>query len=131
MILYQIIVPKESFQDLYLELKEKYQDLESRVLSEAKEGKEDVKRHVWKVGPICCCLLRFLWLIADHFDLYRTSRLPASSSSSGNRFILPFLLVTWAERFLIRGRRARLPRGEVVGVLLEVALSISVAAMGS
>lgn len=41
---HDIVVQKEGFQDLYLELKEKYGSLESRVVLEGKEGKEDVKR---------------------------------------------------------------------------------------
>lgn len=40
----QTVVERNSFQDLYLELKEKYAHLESRVISEFKAGKEDVKR---------------------------------------------------------------------------------------
>jgi len=41
---HDVVVKKEGFQDLYLELKEKYGGLESRVMQEGKEGKEDVKR---------------------------------------------------------------------------------------
>ncbi|CED85515.1 Uncharacterized conserved protein [Phaffia rhodozyma] len=54
------VVERNSYQDLYLELKEKYAHLESRVISESKAGKEDVKRHVWKDVAIATFLI-LLW----------------------------------------------------------------------
>lgn len=41
---HDVVVKRDSFQDLYLELKDKFRDLDSRVQLEGKEGREDVKR---------------------------------------------------------------------------------------
>lgn len=43
----QVVVNRESFQDLYLVLKDRHRHLDSRVKKPSKL--EDVKRHVWKV----------------------------------------------------------------------------------
>lgn len=46
----QVLVKKESFQDLYLELKERHRHLDSRASKPGRNKIEDVKRHVWKVS---------------------------------------------------------------------------------
>lgn len=50
----QVLVKKESFQDLYLELKERHRHLDSRASKPGRNKIEDVKRHVWKVSRFEC-----------------------------------------------------------------------------
>lgn len=52
----QVLVKKESFQDLYLELKERHRHLDSRASKPGRNKIEDVKRHVWKVSRFECHL---------------------------------------------------------------------------
>ena len=50
---WQIIVPRDSFQDLYLALKDRHCHLDSRVPKAGSSKIEDVKRHVFKVSLVC------------------------------------------------------------------------------
>ena len=46
------MVNRETFQDLYLVLKDRHRHLDSRVVNPRGSKIEDVKRHVWKVGDV-------------------------------------------------------------------------------
>jgi hypothetical protein len=45
----QVVIPRDSFQDLYLILKDRHRHLDSRASKPGSAKIEDVKRHVFKV----------------------------------------------------------------------------------
>ncbi|EIW71493.1 hypothetical protein TREMEDRAFT_42864 [Tremella mesenterica DSM 1558] len=57
---HDVVVQRESFQDLYLELKEKHRHLDSRAPKPGSSKVEDVKRHVWKDVAVAAFLM-LLW----------------------------------------------------------------------
>ncbi|ORX37646.1 hypothetical protein BD324DRAFT_389608 [Kockovaella imperatae] len=69
-VTHDVLVQKESFQDLYLELKDRHRHLDSRAPRAGSTTVEDVKRHVWKDVAIAAFLM-LLWR-----DMY-----PAQESS--------------------------------------------------
>lgn len=48
----KVVVPRESFQDLYLVLKDRHRHLDSRAPKPGSTKVEDVKRHVFKVSLV-------------------------------------------------------------------------------
>ena len=63
---HDVVVARDSFQDLYLVLKERHRHLDSRASKPGSNKLEDVKRHVWKVSRYFTQILSLTRLV--HFD---------------------------------------------------------------
>ena len=90
----QVVVPRDAFQDLYLKLKDRHRHLESRKPNpKARVAKEeDVKRHVYKVRHLRSrCVIASLVCMPDHAVTHQSStRIQAYRTT--HLFLLPVRL---------------------------------------
>ncbi|KAK8849703.1 hypothetical protein IAR55_005038 [Kwoniella newhampshirensis] len=98
---HDVVVPRDSFQDLYLVLKDRHRHLDSRAPRPTSTKLEDVKRHVWK-GSLPNLLSPPTILNLSPDDTPLTTNVDISEWGEQDVAIAAFLMLLWKDMYPAR-----------------------------